>query len=140
METAHEHERDQQEPAGFGGLLRQMLSYGGVSLTQTFVEFGVFALLQWLGLASQVANGFAIAVSASYNFLMNRNVTFKASSSFGRSVALFVLLYLWNFAFSSAMLAWLPSSLGWDPTVVKLLTMGCQGVWGFLLCRNVIFR
>lgn len=129
-----------QKPAGIGGLLRQMVTYGGVSFTQTFVEFGVFALLQGLGMGSQVANGLAIVASASYNFVMNRNVTFKASSNFARSVALFALLYLWNFAFSSVMLAWLPSSFGWDPTVVKLLTMCCQGVWGFLLCRNVIFR
>lgn len=135
-----EQANEQQKPSGIGGLLRQMVTYGGVSFTQTFVEFGAFALLQAVGLGAQMANGLAIVVSASYNFVMNRNVTFKASSNFARSVALFVLLYLWNFAFSAAMLAWLPGSFGWDPTVVKLFTMCCQGVWGFVLCRNVIFR
>jgi len=30
--------------------------------------------------------------SETYNFVMNRNVTFKSSSNFTRSVALFVLL------------------------------------------------
>lgn len=121
-------------------LLRQMVSYGGVSATQTVVEFATFALLHACGLASQVANGAAIVVSATYNFLMNRTVTFKASSNFVRSVVLFVLLYLWNFAFSTAMLGWLPGAYGWDPTLVKLGTMACQGVWGFCLCKWVIFR
>ncbi len=34
---------------------------------------------------------------------MNRNVTFKSSSNFTRSVALFVLLWIWNFTFSTLL-------------------------------------
>ena len=32
------------------GIVRQLFSYGGVSAMQTFVEFGVFAVLQLAGL------------------------------------------------------------------------------------------
>ena len=31
------------------GIVRQLFSYGGVSVMQTFVEFGVFAVLQLAG-------------------------------------------------------------------------------------------
>lgn len=113
--------------------------YCGVSLTQTFVELGAFALLS-LALQSGVANGCAIVCSATYQFLMNRNLTFKSTSNFWRSVALFVCMWLFNFAFSTFMLATLPASFGLDPLLVKIITMGCQGVWGFLLSRYVIFR
>lgn len=83
-----------------------------VSATQTIVEFGSFTLLHLLSVPSSGANGVAITLSASYNFLMNRNVTFKSSSNFGRSVALFILLWIWNYLFGSTMLSWLPSAFG----------------------------
>ena len=118
----------------------QLSKYFGVSFTQTFVEFGVFAALHGLGLSANIANCFAIPCSASYNFLMNRNITFKQSSNFKRSVILFIMLFCWNLLFSNTCLAFLPGMLGWSTTLVKLLTMACQGCWGFLLCRYVIFR
>ena len=123
-----------------GGCLNQVMKYYGVSFTQTFVEFGVFAALHGLGMEASIANIFAIACSGSYNFIMNRNVTFKSSSNLTRSIILFVLLYCWNLLFSSTCLAILPANFGWNTTLVKLLTMCCQGVWGFLLSRYVIFR
>ena len=104
------------------------------------VEFGSFTLLHVLSVPSAIANGVAIVLSASYNFLMNRNVTFKSSSNFGRSVALFILLWVWNYLFGSIMLAWLPSAFGWNAVLVKFLTMACQFAWGYPLCKKVIFR
>ncbi|MDO4502515.1 MAG: GtrA family protein [Coriobacteriia bacterium] len=121
---------------GAGGLLAQLTKYCGVSFTQTFVELGVFLLLGAVGLPAKVANVFAIVASGSYNYVMNRNITFKASTSYARSVTLFVLLYCWNLLFCNVMLGLLP----WPDAAVKLFTMGCQGVWGFLLCRYVIFK
>ena len=123
-----------------GGCLAQATKYFGVSFTQTFVEFGVFAALHGLGMDASIANVFAIACSGSYNFIMNRNITFKSSSNLTRSIILFILLYCWNLLFSSTCLAILPEAFGWNTTLVKLLTMCCQGVWGFLLSRYVIFR
>lgn len=119
---------------------RTLLPYLMVSATQTLVEFGSFTILHLLAVPSTVANAVAIVLSASYNFLMNRNVTFKSSSNFTRSVALFILLWIWNYLFGSTMLTWLPATLGWNAIVVKFLTMGCQFAWGYPLCKHVIFR
>lgn len=131
---------EQAKSTSSNGLLAQLSKYCGVSVTQTFVEFGVFFLLQAIGMPSKAANACSIVCSGSYNFIMNRNITFKASSNFARSVVLFVLLYCWNFLFCNIMLSVLPPILGWSATGVKLFTMCCQGVWGFLLCRYVIFK
>lgn len=120
--------------------IRQVMTYGGVSIAQTFVEFGVFAFMQLFGLATSVANAIAIAVSGSFNFLMNRNVTFKASSNFLRSVVLFVLLYLWNYAFGTWFITTVASVFGVPQMVGKAITMGLQGIWGFCLCKWVIFK
>lgn len=71
---------------------------------------------------------------------MNRNVTFKSSSNFTRSVILFITLWAWNYLFGSTMLTWLPQNLGWNAILVKFLTMGCQFAWGYPLRKHVIFR
>ena len=123
-----------------GGFLRQAMTYYGVSVAQTFVEFGVFAVMQLLGLATGTANGIAVACSGSFNFLMNRNITFKASSNFWRSVVLFILLYLWNFLFGTWFISATASAFGLPQTVGKFITMAMQGVGGFWLCKWVIFK
>lgn len=126
-----------QSPLARG--IRQAFMYYGVSIMQTFVEFGVFALAQ-LALPTGVANGIAVACSGSFNFLMNRNITFKASSNFWRSVALFVALYVWNFLFGTWFIGWAAVSFGCPEMVGKFATMAMQGIWGFCLCKWVIFR
>lgn len=45
-----------------------------VSATQTIVEYATFAILHLIGVPSQVSNGIAVVCSATYNFVMNRNV------------------------------------------------------------------
>lgn len=107
---------------------------------QTFVEFGVFAVLQLAGLPFRLANAVAVFCSGSFNYVMNRNVTFKSSSNYARSIAMFMAMYCWNLLFSNLMMAWIPGLLGWPTMVVKIVTMGMQAVWGFLLCRYVIFK
>ena len=126
-----------QSPLARG--IRQAFMYYGVSIMQTFVEFGVFALAQ-LALPTGVANGIAVACSGSFNFLMNRNITFKASSNFWRSVALFVALYVWNFLFGTWFIGWAAVSFGCSEMIGKFATMAMQGIWGFCLRKWVIFR
>lgn len=126
-----------QSPLARG--IRQAFMYYGVSIVQTFVEFGVFALAQ-LALPTGIANGIAVACSGLFNFLMNRNITFKASSNFWRSVALFIALYVWNFLFGTWFIGWAAASFGCSEMVGKFATMAMQGIWGFCLCKWVIFR
>lgn len=108
MNNTHDKANRRQEHAD-GGITqnprrRTLLPYLMVSATQTLVEFGSFTLLHLLTVPSTIANAVAIVLSASYNFLMNRNVTFKSSSNFTRSVILFITLWAWNYLFGSTML------------------------------------
>lgn len=139
-DNGHEQHADDNAEHDRKPKRRTLLPYLIVSATQTLVEFGSFAILHLLSVPSAAANAVAIVLSASYNFLMNRNVTFRSSSNFARSVALFIALWLWNYLFGSTMLAWLPNTLGWNAILVKFLTMGCQFAWGYPLCKHVIFR
>ena len=109
-------------------------------MAQTIVEYATFAILHLIGVPSQISNGIAVVCSATYNFVMNRNVTFKSSSNFTRSVMLFVLLWIWNFTFSTLLIGWMPGATDLSPYVVKFIAMACQFGWGYPLCKYVIFR
>lgn len=121
-------------------LIAILAKYFGVSGTQTVVELGSFALLNALGVPHAMANGAAIVLSVSTNFLLNRNVTFKSSGNIVRSVVMFVCLWAWNYFFSTTAITHLPGILGVDEVVVKFATMMLQACWGFPLLRFVIFR
>ena len=119
--------------------IRQAFMYYGVSIMQTFVELGAFAAAQ-LALPTGIANGIAVACSGSFNFLMNRNITFKASSNFWRSVAMFIALYVWNFLFGTWFIGWAAATFGCPEMAGKFITMAMQGIWGFCLCKWAIFK
>ena len=55
-------------------------------------------------------------------------------------MALFVLLWIWNFTFSTLLIGWMPDATGLSPYVVKFIAMACQFGWGYPLCKYVIFR
>ena len=119
--------------------LRQIVKYASVSFTQTFMELGVFSLLRvFIGFSA--ANVIAVVYSAAYQFLMNRNITFKSSSNFTRSATLFILMWVWNLVFSTFAISFASTTLGWNESLTKLITMGCQAIWGFLLSKYVIFK
>lgn len=122
------------------GTRKEMGSYLLVSATQTFVEFGIFALLQLLTFPAPIPSAVSIFVSGCWNYLLNRHITFQSSANHTRSILQFILLYVWNFLFLSGMLQLLPLAFGWNPLLIKLFTMGCQAIWGFLLCKFVIFK
>lgn len=108
------------------GIVRQLFSYGGVSAMQTFVEFGVFAVLQLAGLPFRLANAVAVFCSGSFNYVMNRNVTFKSSSNYARSIAMFVAMYCWNLLFSNLMMAWIPGRSAGPPWRSRSSPWACR--------------
>lgn len=139
MERKTLGQREASDPQAGRKTLGQLVKYGSVSFTQTFVELGAFAVFRMF-FGFSVANVIAIVCSATYQFFMNRNLTFKSSSNIVRSGVLFVLMWCWNLAFSTGVIALLSGDFGWDQNLAKFLTMGCQAVWGFLLSKHVIFK
>lgn len=137
VRTYNEAQKGRSSSVALG--VRQAFTYYGVSILQTFVEFGVFAIAQ-LVLSTTVANGIAVVCSGTFNFLMNRNITFKASSNFWRSVVMFVALYVWNFLFGTWFIGWSAAVFGCPEMLGKFITMAMQGIWGFCLCKWVIFK
>lgn len=118
----------------------QLFRYASVGFTQTFVEFGVFMSLRIIGIPLHIANVFAVACSGTYNFLMNREVTFEKTGHLLRSLCQFIVLLCWNYLFSSTCMHFLPDILGVPAYAIKFATMLIAGCWGFLICRYIIYR
>ncbi|MCL1916829.1 MAG: GtrA family protein [Peptococcaceae bacterium] len=89
--------------------------------------------------AIAIANFMAIAAGAAMGFWLNGKFTFRKASCLGRSVLLYILLFLFNNVFSTLTIGFLMSSFGLAEFVAKICTMPCIVLWNFVLYRKVIF-
>ena len=120
-------------------IAKQGLSYVLVGLSSAAVELGVFQLCyELLHLDLAIANPISAVVSMIFNFLLNRNVTFKSSSNPLRSAILFLLLWFFNLFVTTNVIGLLIGA-GLHSAVAKVLTQGMVVCWNFFLYRKVIF-
>lgn len=104
------------------------------------VELGVFWLLSSLNWSIALSNVSAVSLSTVYNYIFNRNVTFKSTSNSLRSGLLYLLLLLFNTLFSTWFISFLNSTFSLPSVFAKIVAMCCTVSWNFVLYRKVIFR
>jgi putative flippase GtrA len=92
-----------------------------------------------LGVDVRIATMISLACSTVFNFFMSRAYTFRAVSSLARSLILYLLLFVFNQAFSAFAIVWLIDT-GLPSIAAKIVTMGCIVLWNFILYRRVVFR
>lgn len=113
------------------------LLVGGAS---ALIELAIFhGMNSLLNLPIPPSNITAIVIATAFNFLMNRNVTFKSTSNPLRSLVLYLLLFAANMAFSTFAIMLL-ANIGVPATAAKVGTMCCIVAWNFVLYRKVIFK
>ena len=114
--------------------IRYLLIGGGSAL----IDVGLFQFLYMFGLGPIPANVTSVLVSTVFNFLMNRNVTFKSAANPVRSAVLYLLLLAFNTCFTSWTISML-IGLGWHSLIAKVAALVCTTMWNFVLYRKVIF-
>ncbi len=114
------------------------LLVGGSSALIELVVFQALLTLSPIGVGP--SNVIALVCSTTYNFLMNRNFTFKSASNPARSLVLYLLLFAFNTTLTTTVLSILVDHWGWNSILSKLLTMACVTLWNFVLYRKVVFR
>ena len=120
--------------------VRQVFAYLATGVGTALFELVLFwCLSDLLGLAVSVANICAVVAATALNFIVNRSVTFNSTSNLVRSAVLYVLLFLFNLAFSTYVITAL-TGLGANPVITKAATQVLIAIWNFLLYRNVVFR
>lgn len=119
---------------------QQGLSYllvGGLSAAIDLGGFQLlYTLLHWPLAVSSVTS---IVVSTAFNFLMNRNATFKSTSNPARSLLLYLVLLCANTVFTTVCISLLVQ-LGIHSALAKVFTMTCTTMWNFVLYRKIIFK
>ena len=122
------------------GLGRQGIWYLIAGGSSALIELGLFQLLYAVfGVDLAVSNIVAVVVATAFNFLVNRNVTFKSTSNPARSLALYLILFFANLAITTLVIGWLVG-LGVHSAVAKVCMQVAVACWNFVLYRKVIFR
>ena len=119
--------------------IREFLSDAFVGCTSSLIDIVLFQVLYALaGFPVYIANPASLTVATVYNFLMNRNVTFKSTSNPVRSLVLYALLFVFNTCFTTWFIGFL---IGFNvhSLLAKLLAIFCTTAWNFILFRKVIF-
>ena len=120
--------------------LFQAIKYLVVGGSSAVIELVLFQLLSAVfAIPLAAANVTAVVVSTVFNFLVNRNVTFKSTSNPLRSLVLYLLLFALNTTFSTVVISLLAAQ-GVYPLVAKVCTMACIVLWNFVLYKKVIFK
>ena len=118
----------------------QAIKYLIVGGSSAFIELVLFQLLSAVfAIPLAAANVTAVVVSTVFNFLVNRNVTFKSTSNPLRSLVLYLVLFAFNMTFSTMCISLLAAQ-GVYPLVAKVFTMACIVLWNFVLYKKVIFK
>ena len=120
--------------------LFQAIKYLVVGGSSAAIELVLFQLLSAVfAIPLAAANVTAVVVSTVFNFLVNRNVTFKSTSNPLRSLVLYLLLFALNTTFSTVVISFLAAQ-GVYPLVAKVCTMACIVLWNFVLYKKIIFK
>mgnify|MGYP004467738721 CR=1 FL=1 len=120
--------------------LFQAIKYLMVGGSSAAIELVLFQLLSAVfAIPLAAANVTAVVVSTVFNFLVNRNVTFKSTSNPLRSLVLYLLLFALNTTFSTVVISFLAAQ-GVYPLVAKVCTMACIVLWNFVLYKKIIFK
>ena len=118
----------------------QAAKYLAVGGSSAALELAIFQLLSaGAGMAPGCANVIAVVASTVFNFLANKNVTFKSTANPLRSFMLYIVLFAFNATFSTACISLLAQH-GVYPLLAKVATMACIVLWNFVLYKRVVFK
>lgn len=124
---------------GASSMLEQGSRYLFVGIVSAAIDFGGFLFLsEAISWSIQLSNVTSLLISTVFNFVMNRNFTFKSAANPARSIALYFVLLSANMAISTYAISCfvdvgVPSALG------KIVMMCCIMLWNFFLYKKVVF-
>lgn len=117
----------------------QALRYVAVGGGSAVVEIGLFALLfRVTGGHIAASNLTAVCAATAVNFAANRRWAFGSSGAMGRQLALYLMLFGMNAAFTTLAIQALVH-VGVVATLAKIATMATVAAWNFVIYRTVVF-
>ena len=122
-------------------LLRStILKYGLSSGISFLVDYGLFALLLWLGLPIMVSTYGARACSCVVNFLLNRNGVFRSEGSYARQFIQYILLVIISATISGLAVTYLVKAIPLPAVVLKFFVETILFFMNYFVQKKLIFR
>ena len=120
-------------------LQRSEFRYLVIGATTALLELLMFLFCyHFLHIVVGIANTIATIIATSLNFILNRSVTFKSTSSPTRSIVLYGILFFFNMNMSSLCIAKL-ILIGTPSAISKLFMQVVVTIWNYFAYKHVIF-
>lgn len=119
-----------------------MAKFGVVGLANTIVDFGVFSLLVWAGLAPVAANFVSFLCANGQSYFLNSRFTFRnegrAAPVSAKGYGKFLVAHLMSLALSTLVIALFHDDIG--PRVAKAVAIILSFGWNYLASAIFVFR
>ena len=119
---------------------RQIILYGLIGALSASIDFGIFTILHFLGLAYLLANAIGVHIGIFCSFLLNRQFNFKVKDKTERRFLFFYSIGLIGLLLSSVLLKLLIEYFDWNEIYAKLLSIIVVAVVQFLLNKYITFK
>ena len=121
-------------------IIKQSGWYLFAGVSAAVIELALFHLFYtYIHFPVGISNVCAVLIATTYNFIINRNVTFKSSTNPIRSSILYICLFVINLTITTFSISFL-IDIGVKPIIAKGIMQVCVACWNFFLYRYIIFK
>lgn len=119
----------------------QIARFSIVGLSSAIIDFGLlYVLTDHFGLYYLLSATISFTIAAIYNFLLNRNWTFKSNGSHRRQVPIFLGIALAGVTLNNGMMYLGVDHFGLWYIYAKIFATAVVTVWNFLGNKYVTFK
>lgn len=121
-------------------IYKVILSYSMTSFAATIVDFMVFAIINGgVGANVWISTAIARACSAVINFILNRNIVFKASGNIVRQLISYLALVIFSGCISAFIISYASKIFTIEVIAIKAIVEVCLFFFNYYIQRSVIF-
>lgn len=123
-------------------LIEQFIKFGLIGFMNTFINYGIFALLKWLGIYWLIANLTAFFITVSISYLLQTKFVFDGQGqSHGKKLIKSYSVYGFsNGVMENVILGFCISVLGINEYIAKFIPMFFTIPTNFLLHKFWVFK
>lgn len=119
-------------------LIKQILKFGVVGGTAFVIDYGVFALLTYLGMHYLLAQIFSFTISLAFNYWASIKWVFDAKKQTKKEVIIFIVLSVIGLGINEMLLYIGVDKFKYHELVVKLIATFIVMVYNFVTRKLII--
>ena len=119
-------------------LIKQILKFGVVGGTAFVIDYGLFALLTYLGMHYLLAQVFSFSISLAFNYWASIKWVFNAKTQTPKEITIFVVLSIIGLGINDILLFIGVDKLKFHELLVKLVATFIVMVYNFITRKLII--